>query len=78
MKTATYTLPTHWASALINGDWSGLDEHDEEALTRVMHGEALPDCLDVHDDSTFCKYHDAQPYGVLACDCSTFVFSDNQ
>ena len=78
MKTATYTLPTHWASALINGDWSGLDEHDEESLTRLMFNEGLPDCLDVLDDSTFRKYHDAQPYGVLACDCSTFVFPDDQ
>ena len=76
MKTATYTLPTHWASALFNGDWSGLNEQDEEALTRVMHGEALPDPLDVLDNSSFCKYHDATPYGVLACNCSTCIFPD--
>ena len=77
MNTTTYTLPTHWASALINGDWSGLNELDEEALTRVMFNEGLPDCVDVLDDSSFRKYHDAQPYGVLACDCSTFIFPDN-
>lgn len=77
MNTTTYTLPTHWATALMYGDTSGLDEHDEEALLLVTAGEDLPDCVDVLDDSSFLKYHDAQPYGVLPCDCSTFIFPDN-
>ncbi len=42
-----------------------------------MFNEDLPECVDVLDDSSFLKYHDAQPYGVLACDCSTFIFPDN-
>ena len=78
IKTATYKLPAQWASALINGDWSGLKEREEEQLTAVIAGEGLPDPLDVSDEPEFLKYHDAQPYGVLACDCSTFVFPDDQ
>ena len=77
IKTTTYKLPAQWASALINGDWSGLEEREEEQLTRVIAGEGLPDPFDVSDEPEFLKYHDAQPYGVLACDCLTYTFPDN-
>jgi hypothetical protein len=30
METKTYWLPAHWASALINGDTTGLDDADEK------------------------------------------------
>lgn len=76
METSTYKLPAHWASALINGDYSGLEEQDEEQLMRVIAGEDLPDPIDCSDEPEFLKYHDAQPYGVLACDCLTFTFPD--
>jgi hypothetical protein len=76
METLTYKLPAHWASALINGDYSGLEEQDEEQLMRVIAGENLPDPIDCSDEPEFLKYHDAQPYGVLACDCLTFTFPD--
>ena len=39
METCTYTLPAHWASALINGDFTGLDEADEEAETDQEDGD---------------------------------------
>ena len=31
MRTWFYTLPQHWAPALINDDWTGIE--DEEHLT---------------------------------------------
>ena len=73
----TYKLPAQWASALINGDWTGLDEQDEEQLMAVIAGEDLPDPLDVSDEPEFLKYHDGQPYGVSACDCLTYTFPNN-
>jgi hypothetical protein len=76
METCTYTLPAHWASALINGDFTGLEDDDEEALTRVIVGENLPDPIGVSEEPEFRKYHDAQPYGVLACDCLEYVFPE--
>lgn len=76
METTTYKLPAHWAGALINGDFSGLEEQDEEQLMRVIAGEDLPDPIDCSDEPEFLKYHDAQPYGVLACNCLTFTFPD--
>ena len=76
METTTYKLPAHWAVALFYGDHSGLEEQDEEQLMRVIAGEDLPDPIDCSDEPEFLKYHDAQPYGVLACDCLTFTFPD--
>lgn len=32
MKTTTYTLPAHWACALINADESGMDDDEIAAM----------------------------------------------
>lgn len=32
LEAHTFTAPAHWASALINGDRTGLDDDDEQAL----------------------------------------------
>ena len=74
IDTYTYTLPSHWAPALVNGDWSGLSETDEEKLRTVIANEGLSDAVSVDDEPGFMTYHDARPYGVLACDCSTYTF----
>jgi hypothetical protein len=81
METTTYTLPAYWAGALFNGDLSGLEESEEEALMLLIVGEQLPDPIGIVGDndeygpeSFFCTYHDARPYGVLACDCLEFIF----
>jgi hypothetical protein len=81
METTTYTLPAYWASALFNGDLSGLEESEEEALMLLIVGEQLPDPIGIVGDddeygpeSFFCTYHDARPYGVLACDCLEYIF----
>ena len=74
METKTYWLPAHWASALINGDTTGLDDADENMLDWVMTAEGLPAPIDCGEEPEFLKYHDAQPYGVLACDCLEYTF----
>jgi hypothetical protein len=81
METTTYTLPAYWASALFNGDLSGLEESEEEALMSLIAGEQLPDPIGIVGDddeggpeSFFCTHHDARPYGVLACDCLEYIF----
>lgn len=74
----TYELPAHWAVALINGDESGFDDDDSDALGRftddmiARHGQCH--CVDVSDEPTFMMYHDARAYGVLACDTLTYTF----
>lgn len=78
MKIETFILPTYWASAMINGDLTGYNDDDLQAIhlfTADMvkeYGQCW--CLDVTNDNDFLKYHDAKCYGVLACDCSTFTF----
>ena len=78
MKLETYLLPQYWASALINGDESGLTDQDAQQLGAFVkdmvniHGRCWPVTCD--DDVQFMRYHDAQPFGVLACDVVTFHF----
>ena len=77
MNTCEYILPEHWATALFYGDTDHFDEQEEETFQRFILGENLPDPLSVSDEPEFRKYHDAKPYGVLACDCLTYTFPDN-
>ncbi len=76
----TWDLPAHWASALINGDESGLDADDIaalEAFTADMVEEfgqcSAVDCGGEHYED-FRRYHDASSYGVLACNVLPFTF----
>ena len=78
LEVIEYELPSFWASALINGDFSGLDVEDLKALESFTldvveeYGHAnFVDCSD--DCSDFRRYHDASAYGVLACDVLTYT-----
>jgi hypothetical protein len=80
MRTEILTLPAHWASALINGDFSGLDDSEAAALDAwqtAATAEGYGECLGVSEESAFYKYHDARAF-VLACDCSDFTFKVTQ
>jgi len=78
METLNLELPSHWASALINSDDSGLDEFEIESLdafTEWMldhYGQCV--CIDVEDGSFFSSWHDASNFNVLPCDVSVFTF----
>jgi len=74
-----FDLPDHWASALVNGDISGMDDDDEKALNDftddmvAQYGKCW--CIDVMDlNGDFRRYHDATRFGVLACNVSTYTF----
>lgn len=73
-----FTLPTHWATALVNGDLTGFDDDDlkhiEEFTEDMVHQYGKCWCVDVGEDVNFIRHHDASVYGVLACDCSTYTF----
>ncbi len=70
----TYTLPTHWASALINDEWSGMTYEEQEELMYWLELHKPGACVGVEDNSFFTAYHDAKITGVLPTDCSTFTF----
>ena len=67
-------LPAHWASYLINGDASGLDDLDLLRINMVIKDMDIGLAIDAGDDQHFAKYHDAYLYGVLPCDCITYTF----
>lgn len=54
MKTETYTLPACWASALINNDYSGLDE--AEIYELEYETRALGSCLDCSEEVEITRY----------------------
>jgi hypothetical protein len=79
LQTTVYTLPAHWASVLINNDYTGVSDEDEQEIDNFIDGEFGESlfctvCITNEDEPSFCKYHDAQPYGVLACDCLDYTF----
>ena len=74
IKTIALNLPLFWASALINGDESGLDDNEQEQLDDWIKDNPNLCCIDVGEETFFSKYHEAADYGVLACDCSEFTF----
>jgi hypothetical protein len=84
METIIYRLPSFWASALFNGDYSGLEDIDAEILDTFLKAEELGSPLGIDGDNEedgpetiFCTYHDARPYGILACDCYDYIFPLN-
>ncbi len=87
IEIETLALPDHWASALINGDTSGMTDEDELALDLFtehmveMYGQChAMTCSDEHDEESpgFLTYHDARDFGVLACNCLAYTFDITQ
>jgi hypothetical protein len=75
IKTTAYTLPAHWACALINGDESGMSEEESAALDRWIKDTRPGYCLGCSDEPEFRNHHDADGY-ELAGDCLTFTFEE--
>jgi hypothetical protein len=78
IETETYVLPEHWLAPLMYGETDGLEESDVSALEAFTddmvktHGQCW--LLSNGENHGFLRYHDAEPYGVLACDCVDMVF----
>ena len=85
MRTKTqhvYTLPTELASLFINGDWSIVDNLDDDLYEEAINAFLLELDFDglsivsmVDNTDRFVKYHDMADHGVLACNCSDFIVS---
>ena len=78
IKTTDYELPSYWASALINDDWSGLEDDEIRHINDVLGWLGLKAhfCLYVADDQEFRRSPSYYPanYGLLDGDYSTFTF----
>lgn len=73
MKFVEYTLPSHWASALINGDHSGMEEAEEAELLAFIKAERPGYCVGCGDEEFFSACHDAMEF-ALPSDCLVFTF----
>ena len=81
MVTEKYDLPAHWASYLINGDATSFSLNDAGAgdaeiavIDEFMNDIGEGAIITCSEEPFFSKYHDAQPYGIKACDCLEFTF----
>jgi len=78
LTETTLDLPAHWASALINGDYTSFDDsnpEDSDEMAIIDHIERLfGSCTGVSDTPEFRTHHDASADGVLPCDCLTYTF----
>jgi hypothetical protein len=76
-EAKTLEVPSHWLSAIVNGDESSFDYYDDAADYKAYQAfckEELSDGWYVSscdDESDFNPWHDARPYGVLPCDAVT-------
>ena len=67
------TAPSAWASCLINGDASGLDTSESEAIEAWLIREGLDSPVDC-EDAGFLWHHDAFKECPLGADCQTYTF----
>ena len=71
-QTEIYSLPSYWASYLINGDASGMDDGDQADCDAWL--ASLPygyNCVGVSGDPEFRPSNDA---GTLAGECADYTF----
>lgn len=66
----TYTLPTCFASYLMNDDSSGLEDSDIEQIDKFVQERKIY-CVGVLDNEKFTSHNDLDNFGA---DCSTFQF----
>lgn len=74
MRQHTLTAPSSWASYLINGDASGMEDDEIEACDEWIESESLGTPVDCSEESNFITYHDARAHYPYAADCSTYTF----
>ena len=67
-EPVTYTLPIYWASYLINGDHSGLDEGEKEVIDSWIKDNDYPNLVDVSEDYYFAHTNDATNLGGDVCE----------
>ena len=67
MVTTKYTLPIYWASYLVNGDDSGIDEAEKAVVDRFL-ADTLGHCIDAGEDYWFQQYNDATDIGGDVCE----------
>ena len=77
IDTICGNAPSVWASYLINGDSSGLEESDIREADQFAKwlGGYIVDCTSEDDENHpgFTRWHDAAQFGTLAADCAQYT-----
>ena len=76
MDMIALLLPSYWAPALINDDWSGLSDQDESQLRKWLNTNTdLEYCLCCDDEVQISSWHDAVNItGNLITECIKYHF----
>ena len=78
MKTIEIQLPSDWAPALINDDWTGYEDFEIDQINHLLQLSDLKKyfCIDVADDSEFmrCPSYWGRSYELRDGNFSTFTF----
>lgn len=79
MYSIVEILPAHWATAIVYGDETGLDDADAAAFNAWIDWfqaecGTIITCEVFSDEPQFVKYHGATRQGVLAAMCHQFAF----
>lgn len=74
IRTLTYQLPTFWATALMYGEYDGLNEDEEKSIDVFLNEHPDIQLVSVEDDVHFASWHDATQYNVLPTEVCTFIF----
>ena len=73
MQEIKQQLPIYWASYLINGDSSGLENQEEKLIDETLKQLGLTNCVDVLEDINF-KWGISYLPDLLGGDYCTYVF----
>lgn len=79
INTITYKLPSYWASYLINGDASGLEDNEQEQIDTWVERQrknlntTLFSCTDCSEESAYSWRNDATNLGGDVCDYTFLI-----
>jgi hypothetical protein len=73
-----YNLPESWACAILNDDYTGFDDNEEEMIKDFFDCELKDNqYLVLHsEESEFMYYHDARDYGWGGDNCLEFMLME--
>ena len=72
METVNLILPAHWASALVNADYTGMEDHEIVEVDTWQNSNTHNSPLAVSAEPEFVAYHDA--VNVLPAECLEYTF----
>lgn len=76
LSTVTGEAPSHWANALINGDWNEISTAEAVQVRAfrdwLLSGDSRGSVVSC-EPAGFMRHHDATAFGVLACDCEAYT-----